>query len=511
VESGDFLGFLDRLESRYEEACFIMGLANWNNYSHEGPADLDGARKAFAALFGDATARRRVEEARRALSADADPRWVRRLDLWSRVFVGGSIEADPEIAPQENALEKRLTAFQLTLDGQKVSRAQILLNLAELSSSAERRRSWNATAELHRAMLDDFRRLVILRNARARELGFDHFYRLSLALQGIDESWLLATLGQLEEVTRDGFRLFLQAAAAALKLDALRPWDLRRAVKLEASLPDHRFPKEAAFEVLAGFHKQIGFPVERLAIRQVVLDIPFGGLSLAIHIPTDSRFLVNPTRGHTFYTTAFHEYGHSLAAVYTQVEEPIFKGYEWIPGAHAPAYAEGVAEVQAEFVRSPLWLRRYSSATEGEIAAYQRSASRAAVLRLRNLLASFFFEYQMYRDPEQDLDRLERETLERILLVDRAGEPPHWAADTWYTTYPCYYQNYILAAMLASQVHQLLAARFGEARIEHPEVASWLIENLYAPGESLDWSERIQRATGRPLDAEAYLVKLSSS
>ena len=511
MERGDLLRFLDRLESRYEEACFAMGLANWNNYSHEGPADLDSARRAFAALFGDADTRRRVEEARAGLGSEADPRLARRLEMWRRLFVGGSIEGDAEIAPLENALEKRLTSFQFTLEGQKVSRAQILLNLQQLPSSAERRRSWNANAQLHQGMVTDFRRLVALRNARARELGLEPFYRLSLDLQGIEEAWLLATLSKLEEVTREPFRRFLEASQSTLKLDSLRPWDLRRAVKLQASLPDDRFPKEAAFEVLARFHRQIGFPVERLAIRQVVLDIPFGGLSLAIHIPSDSRFLVNPTRGHNFYSTAFHEYGHSLHAVYTRVDEPVFKGYEWIPGAQATAYAEGVAEVQAEFIRSPLWLRRYSSTTDEEIAAYRRSAPGAAMLRLRNLLASFYFEYQMYRDPDQDLDRLERETTERILLVDRGDEPPHWAADSWYTTYPCYYQNYILAAMIASQVHQALVARFGDSRVENAEVGSWLIENLYAMGESVDWAERIRRATGRPLDPEAYLAKLTVS
>ena len=90
----------------------------------------------------------------------------------------------------------------------------------------------------------------------------------------------------------------------------------------------------------------------------------------AVRIPTDSRFLVNPTRGKGFYATAFHEYGHSLKAVNIDVGYPILRGYEWIPGAQCAAYEEGVAELHAEFTEDSAWIADYSATPRHVVEEY---------------------------------------------------------------------------------------------------------------------------------------------
>jgi Zn-dependent M32 family carboxypeptidase len=129
--------------------------------------------------------------------------------------------------------------------------------------------------------------------------------------------------------------------------------------------------------------------------------------------------------------------------------------------------------------------------------------------RMRNLMKNFFVEYEMYKDPDRDMTAVERQVVKKYLLVDLDDAEPHqFAASIWYTSYPCYYQNYILAGMIATQLQEALSDEFGEEKVSDPAVAKWIIEHLYSPGEQQEWTERIRNATGKNIETGAYLRKL---
>ena len=305
------------------------------------------------------------------------------------------------------------------------------------------------------------------------------------------------------------FEEFINASSKKLRVKEVGPWDFDYSLAQMASLPDKYFPPDSVFEVIHRFEGGIGFEIDSLPIREVIKDIPYGGLSLAIVIPTDSRFLVNPTRGKGFYGVAFHEYGHSLKAVHTRVSYPILKGYEWIPGAQCAAYEEGMADMHAEFTEDSIWLSAYTSARPREIERYVRDRGLPTLYRLRRLLKDFFIEYELYANPDQEMAAVEREMFHTYLLVDLDEDEPHQlAASIWYTSYPCYYQNYILAGMMATQLQEALTNKFGEEKFANPGVARWLIDHLYANGETQEWTERIRGATGKSLEPGAYLRKI---
>src|SRR5258706_371706 len=163
--------------------------------------------------------------------------------------------------------------------------------------------------------------------------------------RSIIETWLLRTMNDLEEQTREPLEALLASSREKKHEKSFEAWDFDYALREAVQLPDRYFLPESVFSIIHEFQKSIGFDVDSLPIREVVKDIPYGGLSLAIKIPSDLRFLVNPTRGKKFYSVAFHEYGHSLKAGHTRVEYPILRGYEWIPGAQCAAYEEGVADM----------------------------------------------------------------------------------------------------------------------------------------------------------------------
>jgi len=501
--------FLDSLEQAYESACTATGIANWNSYSKEGPADLDSAKAQFAKIFLDQNRRATIDEWRNKSASLADERLARRLELWHRCFIGGAVYADPGIAAMENALQKLITDFSFTFEGKPITRAQITNRLRSEQNQRRRHKLWRVTGQLSAKAKDDLIHLIKRRNELAQQLGFENYYSLSLYVHALDEGWLLETLHDLEERTRPAFQTFITTSRKKLRVQKMRPWDFDIALREAVLLPDKYFPSDSVFAIIHRFQQRIGFPVDSLPIKEYIRDIPYGGLSLAIKIPTDSRFLVNPTKGKGFYEVAFHEYGHSLQAVYTRIDEPILKGYEWIPGAQCAAYAEGVADFHKEFTDDRAWLATYTKAKPREIEKYLAGKGIPLLYRTRRFLKDFFIEYELYKNPEQDAASLEREIYKKYLLVDMdEKDPPLFAANIWYTSYPCYFQNYILAGMIATQLQEALNARFGEEKLTNPEVAAWIIENLYAEGELSEWSERIRNATGKTLETGAYLRKM---
>ncbi len=505
----DLLPYLDSLERRYEQACFTMGLANWNSYSKEAPYDLDAAKAALGRIFLDSAARNIINEWLHKSPSLADKPLARRLEMWHRCFIGGAIYADPEIAKRENALQQTITNFQRRLDGTATTRAEISNQLRLERRQPQRHKLWSVESQLSAVVADSLGSLVRLRNEKARALGFPNYYSLALHLQAVDEHWLLAMLDSLEQQTHDEFASFLTASQKKLHVDEFGPWDFEYALREAASLPDRYFPPDSVFEILHRFQKGIGFNVDSLPIKEVVKDIPYGGLSLAISIPTDCRFLVNPTKGKGFYATAFHEYGHSLKAVHTHVEYPILKGYEWVPGAQCAAYEEGVAEVHGEFTDDSLWISTFTDAKPRQIEKYMKGRALPSLYRLRRLMKDFSIEYELYRNPAQNMAQVEHDMYLKYLLVEIPESEPHqYAASIWYTSYPCYYQNYILAAMIATQVQEALTSKFGAEKITEPDLANFMIKNLYESGEKFEWMDRIRNTTGKSLEPGAYLRKL---
>ena len=509
TSKNELVVFLDTLEQRYEKACEQIGIANWNSYSGEGPADLDGAKEDFAKLFLDTSARATVDEWRLRSKSLADKLLARRLELWHRCFLGGGIYADPDIAKLENKLQKKIIGFKLTFEGKPATRAQVINRLREEKNQRRRHRLWAVPGQISAATDRDLVRLVKLRNKKAKALGFPTYYSLALHLQAIDEGWLLRTLEFLEQQTRAALQDFIASSKKKFHMREFGPWDYDFVLRETVSLPDKYFPQDSVFDIIHRFEEGIGFAVDSLPIREVVKDIPYNGLSLAIRIPTDSRFLLNPTKGKGFYGVAFHEYGHSLKSVHVSAREPVLKGYEWIPGAQCAAFEEGIADMHGEFTDDSLWLTTFTKVKQKEIERYVKGRRFPALFRLRRLMKDFFFEYEMYKDPDQDLPALERALIEKYLLAPPDKKEPHqFAASMWYTSYPCYYQNYILSAMMATQLQEALTDKFGSSKISDTAVSKWMVRYLYASGETEEWTERMRNATGKALEPGAYLRKL---
>ena len=69
--------------------------------------------------------------------------------------------------------------------------------------------------------------------------------------------------------------------------------------------------------------------------------------------------------------------------------------------------------------------------------------------------------------------------------------------------------------MIAAQLREAMRKEFGvDDLTREPRVAGWLTEHFFAMGAAVPWPEKIRRATGRPLSAEAlgrYLAEAAGA
>lgn len=500
---------LASLDADYEALARRVGAATWYSYAGS-PADAPAedpaeVRAEFGALFD-----RAAPVLAACAAGTTPPAAARRLELWNRCAVAWRLDADPAAVRLRVELERRVNEHAFERGGTRYSRAD-LSRLARADDENLRRLALALRGDLHRAVVDDTLRLVEVRRRAAAQVGGGTYAELLLAAQGVPANLLDPLLDDLERRTRDAWEAVLQRgrSAAGLAPDApLRSHDLQWLLEKLGGIPDDRWPKERAWPAVVDTLAGLGIDVESLPLERVEGDFGYGGQTIAVAIPGDVRMMINPLPGSRIWGTLLHETGHALQGVYTEVPDGMLKGYEWLAGASAPAYSEGMAELLGLLIGRPEFLARRTDLSADERERFLAVWRARSLLGIRAHLIDVAVERALYVEGA-DVEAVEREATRRYLGVERpADAPATWAANAFLAAYPCYMQNYVLADVVAAQVHRTLAERFGSDWLENAEVGAFLRDALWRDGETREWTDRVRDATGAPLSVDALLQLL---
>ncbi|MDP3058423.1 MAG: hypothetical protein Q8N36_03090, partial [bacterium] len=154
----------------------------------------------------------------------------------------------------------------------------------------------------------------------------------------------------------------------------------------------------------------------------------------------------------------------------------------------------------------PDWMR--GMGLSDEETAHALLAMRGPLFHyLRQRTAYCFFEHALYSNPSQNLHQLMAQTEAKILGCQENASP-RWAANAWFVSFPVYWHNYVIADMIASQIHGHLNHAFGEL-FNTPAAFKYCIDTYISPGARLPWLEKIARGTGHSLSAAALIKDLS--
>jgi peptidyl-dipeptidase A len=493
----ELASFLDELEGRLESVDVEYGETLWRKYLREPHGDLDEIERRRSEIILNDDYLRVVREWAPQVK---DKFLAKRVRAVERLLLGERVEALPEIFVLRNRINEEHIKFRPVVLGKEMDRTDVREILRKDPDRSKRKAAWESSAELSRKVENDVKELIRKRNQNARELGYKTYADYSLTLDMINKNELLKLYEDLDKLSESSFRAVLEEVKGRLRIERLEPWDIAFAIDQFVRPPDEHFPRDRIIPKIKELVRSWGIDTEELPILIKQADIPFGGLCFAIRIPEDVRIVSNPRDGHRFYTTLFHEYGHALHACFVRQRHYALK-------LDVGCFNEGMATILQHFTSDPDWLRVNTSLTGEEIARFVKARKASLLLKLRSLMALSFFEFLAYENPGQDLNRLWSRTLARYLFVSE-NETPQWAAQSIYTTHPIYFQNYILAEMIAAQTIGYLREAYGRL-LNNAKVAEFLVENYYGPGSSVDWPEKVERATGRRLSAEALVRQLA--
>jgi len=119
----------------------------------------------------------------------------------------------------------------------------------------------------------------------------------------------------------------------------------------------------------------------------------------------------------------------------------------------------------------------------------------------------------MYEDPDRDLNKLWWDLVEKYQLLKRpeGRNQPDWASKIHIALYPCYYHNYLMGELLASQLSYYVAKNYYNTEdlnnvgfTNNPEVGKYMVEKVFKPGMKYEWNDMIEKATGEKLTAKYY-------
>lgn len=472
--------------------------------------------------FGKIEAFRKSKEIR-------DPRLARQLDKLYLNYLQNGIEPSllERIVKLDTKVQETYSNFRGEVDGRKITISDVYTIMTTETDVARREAAWRASKQVGDVIIGDFLDLVRLRNQAARQMGFDNYHTMTIVTGEQDVNDLDRIFDELDRLTREPFARLKQeldgilAAGYGISPRELMPWHYHdpffQRTPLVYELDLDRYYKGRNIEALARtYYAGVGLSVDDILARSDLYDregkYPHA-FSHDVDRCGDVRVLANLQDTERWMETILHELGHAVYDRYKDMDEP------WLlrEPAH-PFTTEAIAMFFGRLSRNADWMQRMLDLSDDETAKIRSVSDRylrfQQVLFARWVLVMWQFEKALYADPDQDLNTLWWDLVEKHQLLRRPpGQPDAgWASKLHFTSAPCYYHNYMLGELLASQLHNHIV--HGVLKLESDEglsyvgdrrVGRYLRQYVFGPGARDRWDEMIRRATGEPLTPKYFV------
>jgi len=459
-----------------------------------------------------------------------DPLLARQLDRLYRSYLKNQIPPDlsEKLISLDAQIAEKYNTFRGTIDGKRVTNSDIHRILTTETDSSRREAAWRASKQVGEVVVGDLLQLVRFRNQAARQLGFDNYHTLSLEIGEQNVKELDEIFRELEEQTREPFRRLKQeldgvlAQTYALTPGELMPWHYhdpffqRLPLVFQLDL-DRIYEKYDVKELARAYYAGIELPVDDVLARSDLYERE-GKNPHAFSQDADRcgkvRVLCNLDNNERWMETVLHELGHAVYSKYHQSDLPYL--------LRTPAHSfttEAVAMFFGRLSRNAEWMRQMLNLPESDYQKIRQVSDKYTcyqqILFSRWAMVMYYFEKQLYADPDRDLNALWWDLIENYQLLRRPNGPldAGWASKLHFVQAPCYYHNYMLGELLASQLHHAIVHRVlkldsdrNVGYVGDPRVGSYLRQNVLAPADRFHWNEMIRRATGEHL-ATQYFVR----
>jgi len=459
-----------------------------------------------------------------------DPLLARQLGILYNTYLSNQIEPQllKQIVDLGTEVEKSFSTFRGTIEGKKVTANDIKEILKTETDPDKRKLAWLASKQVGPVVAEDLIKLVKLRNKAAKKLGFDNFHPLALTTGEQDVNELDQIFNELYKLTNEPYAALkaeldrILAAKYGVEVSELMPWHYHDPFFQETPLVyevdlDKYYKDKDVKELATRFYAGLGLPVEAILADSDLYEREGKNphaFCTDIDREGDVRILCNLKNNESWMETILHELGH---AVYDKYHDPNVS-YLLREPAHIFT-TEAIAMFFGRLSRNPAWMQQMLQLTDEQRAEIEQVSDKYARLKqiifARWAMVMYDFEKQLYANPDQDLNSLWWQMVEKYQFVKK---PPgrnesDWAAKIHFTIAPCYYHNYVLGELLASQlhhhiVHNILRLESDKdiSYVNQKKPGDFLTEKVFKAGAIYHYNEMIERATGEPLTTKYFVA-----
>ncbi|MEJ5286524.1 MAG: M2 family metallopeptidase [Bacteroidota bacterium] len=458
-----------------------------------------------------------------------DPIKKRRIEVLYLTFLGKQVDTAKlnQITKLQSEIENKYSSYRTNYKNKKLSDNDVEEILKTSTNSKELKEVWESQKQIGRLVAEDILKLVKLRNEVARQLGFKNYHDMSLRLSEQDPAEIEKLFDELDNLTRDAFKKEKQlmdevlAKRYKIKPEELMPWHyqnrfFQEAPKIYDVDVDKYYQDKDIVKLAKDYYASIGLPIDDIIARSDLYERENKNQhAFCINIDRDAkdiRILCNIKPNARWMETTLHENGHALYEKYLDEKLP------W--DLKTPAHiftTEAIAMLFGRFATNPQWMLDMNCISQDEANKIKDEVRKT--LRLQQLVFSrwsqvmFRFEKSMYENPDQDLNKLWWDLVEKYQLLKKpeGRNEPDWATKIHIATSPCYYHNYLLGELLASQLYNYIVTNVLKGNpgqdysfYNKKEVGKYLIDNVFSPGAKYFWNDMIEKATGEKLTPKHY-------
>ena len=523
---------IDNTVEKYEPLFKEANLAYWNGAISGKAEDFEAYSQAnmkLTEILSDAQTFSKLKQIKESEKV-SDPVLKRELEILYNMYL--SKQADTTllhaIIQKEMEIEQKYSGFRALYKGKSIDDNQVENILKTSLDSKELESVWKAHKQIGKVVSQDIIEVVKLRNKLAVSLGFRDFYDMSLTLGGASPEEVYELLDEVDSLTCDSFaqvkkemdRIF--AKKYSIKESELRPWHYQNRYFQEAPelYPvdlDSYYTEADLCRITTDYYASIGIDINSMMKASDLYSKPGKNqhaFCTDIDRRGDVRVLCNLSNNERWMGTMLHEFGH---AVYSKGHDENEELPYLLRDAAAMFTTEAAAMLFERQSKNPQWMKHYIGISDQEAERISDACIKSA--RLKQLVFSRWvqvvsrFEKGMYADPDQDLNKLWWDLAEKYQLLKRPDnwDNADWASKIHIAIYPCYYHNYQLGELFASQMHHYIVNNVTKSAdlrhdtyIGNKEVGQWINDNVFRPGMLYHWNDMIQRATGEKLSAKYY-------
>jgi len=529
--------FLKSYQTSLAKLEIRANLAAWkaaNSGKKEDFAAAAAARLALRKFHSDPDAYGRVQALTQA-SRELPAVEARALHLAELAYRRNQLPADllEQMVELSTQIEQTFNTFRAEMDDKPLSNNDLLDMLRKEDDSQRRELIWKALKQVGDAVAPRLVQLATLRNRAARRLGFHNYWEMAIRLQEHDPEQLLAIFDELERLTRKPFgdakgEMDRELARRfGIAPQEMMPWHYDNPF-FQAAPPSDKVDlnefyedktKEDIVEIARAFFGDIGLPADGILRRSDLYERAGKNqhaFCTNIDRAGDVRTLCNVKPTAEWMDTTLHELGHAVYDLHIDRRLPF--------NLRQPAHiltTEGVAMLFGALGKNPTWMVAYAGAEKTRVneltAAILEQRRREQLVFARWTLVMLHFEKSLYENPQQELNALWWDYVERFQQLKRpAGRNrPDWAAKPHFTIAPVYYHNYMLGELFAAQLRHTLVKlvdhRGPASQLSFSgckELGDFFKQKVFKPGSVRVWPKFVDRATGEPLTARYFAAEV---